>query len=307
MSLVEKAKNKIKNQIKTKAKKAILKAIKPFLPYILIIGLLFFAICSIIDAVFVQEVQTDDKSMPEAQLELKQKCITKAEEINTCNNFIGKEKTNYLLDVNDRETSKMIEWSHLYAIMAFKNMSDNSEINENLLNEVANKFTSNFVYEKSTTKIETTKKDDKGKESKTTESYTQYILIESDTIMGHYKYNYEETTIEKDNVKTTKKVYIGEELIGEKYERLKKYLREDLKVEESDIEADTEIVIQAANGYYEGEENTSWLQQNNISAENIITDGKGLVPTRYVYMADSELYKNIFSFWYEGASNNESL
>ena len=44
MSLKEKAKSKVKN----KAKKIAFKVIKPFLPFIIIIGLLFFAICSII-------------------------------------------------------------------------------------------------------------------------------------------------------------------------------------------------------------------------------------------------------------------
>ena len=43
-------------------------------------------------------------------------------------------------------------------------------------------------------------------------------------LFGHYKYNYEESTTEKGNVKTTKKVFTNEQLIGEKYERLKNYL-----------------------------------------------------------------------------------
>ena len=42
MSLTDKAKNAIKNKAKTKIKKVAIKAIKPFLPFILIIGLLFF-------------------------------------------------------------------------------------------------------------------------------------------------------------------------------------------------------------------------------------------------------------------------
>lgn len=49
-------KNKVKNKAKNKIKKVAFKVIKPFLPFILIIGLLFFAICTIIDAIFVQEV-----------------------------------------------------------------------------------------------------------------------------------------------------------------------------------------------------------------------------------------------------------
>lgn len=70
-----------------------------------------------------------------------------------------------------------------------------------------------------------------------------------------------------------------------KYERLKNYLREELRVSEDDIDTDCMIIIEAANGFYDGKENTDWLLSGNI-----ITDGKSLVPSRYVYMAYSWLY-----------------
>lgn len=277
-------KNKAKSKVKNKIKKIAFKVIKPFLPFIIIIVGLFFAICTIIDAVFVQEVQTDSSSMPEADKQLRTQCIKKAEYLNTCHNYIDSENTQYLLDIDSRETDKEVQWSHLYSIMAFHNMTDNRKINESLLNEVAKDFESTFKYEKMTIIIETTTKDKDGNESKTTKEETAYILIESDTIMGHYKYHYEERTITKDNIKTTKKVFANEELIGEKYERLKKYLKDELQIGQDNLDTDIEIIIQAANGYYEGEENTAWLQGNTSNA-TIITDGKGLIPTRYVYMA----------------------
>lgn len=263
--------------LKEKAKKITFHIIKPFLPFIIIIISLFFAICSIIDAVFIQEVQTDNASMPEAQVELKNKCIEKAEYLNTCHNYIGQESTNYLLDVDNRERDKCIEWSHLYAIMAFHNMTNNTKINEDLLEKVASEFESTFKYEKYTTKIEKISKDSDGNETTSTEEHTQYVLIESNSIIGHYKYNYEEKTTYENSKKTTKKVFINEELVGEKYARLRKYLKSKLHIRESDLDNDIEIVIQAANGYYEGKENTAWLQGNS-SSDTIITDGKGLVP-----------------------------
>lgn len=273
MSIKDKAKSKVKN----KMKKVAFKVIKPFLPFIIIIVGLFFAICTIIDAVFIQEVQTDSSSMPEAQQELRTKCIEKAEYLNTCHNYKDGENTQYLLDIDSRENAKLVQWSHLYSIMAFKNMAHNTEINENLLNNVASEFESTFTYEKITVKNETTTKDNDGKESTSTTEETAYILVESDTIIGHYKYHYEEKTIENGNTKTTRKVFTNEELIGEKYERLKNYLKNNLHIRESDLDTDVQVVIQAANGYYEGEENTSWLLADN-SSSIIITDGKGLVP-----------------------------
>lgn len=302
MSIKDKAKSKVKN----KMKKVAFKVIKPFLPFIIIIVGLFFAICTIIDAVFVQEVQTDSSSMPEAQQELRTKCIEKAEYLNTCHNYKDGESTQYLLDLDSRETDKEVQWSHLYSIMAFHNMTDNAKIDEALLNKVASEFESTFIYEKITVKVETTTKDDKGNTSTSTNEETAYILVESDTIMGHYKYHYEEKTIENGNTKTTKKVFTNEEIIGEKYERLKNYLKDKLRIRESDIDTDVEVVIQAANGYYEGEENTSWLQGSS-SSSTIITDGKGLIPTRYVHLAYTWLYEYNFSFWYENSSNNAVL
>lgn len=285
MSLKDKAKNKVKNKVKNKAKKIAFKVLKPFLPFIIIFFGLLFAFCSIIDAIFVQEVQTDSSSLPEAQKEIRAKCIEKAEYLNTCHNYKDGELTNSLLDMDNRETDKEIQWSHLYAIMAFHNMANHDDINESLLNKVAKEFESTFKYEKYTMKVEittnTVTKDDNGNETKETKTeikeQTVYLLVESDTIMGHYKYNYEEKSSESDNSKTTKKVFVGEELIGEKYERLKKYLRTNLHIRESDIDTDVEVVINAANGYYEGKESTEWLQGNS-SSNTIIVDGEGLVP-----------------------------
>ena len=278
MSIKDKAKNKAKDKIKKQAKKIAFKVLKPFLPFILIIGFLFFAICTIIDAVFVQEVQTDTSDLPPEQAEIRQLCITKSEYLNTCHNYIGSELTNNLLDADNRENDKLIEWSHLYSIMAFHNMSDNRDINESLLNEVASGFESTFKYEKDTVTIETTTKDENGNESTSKREEEHYILVESDSIIGHYKYNYETKTVENGDTKMTGKVFTNEELIGKEYERLRNYLKEKLRINEDDLDTDIQVIIQAASGYYEGEESIAWLQGNSSSA-TIISNGSGLVPT----------------------------
>lgn len=296
----------IKNKIKTKLKKVAFKVIKPFLPFILIIVGLFFAICTIIDAVFVQEVQTDNSLMSPEQLEIKNSCIEISEYLNTCNNFVDEQSTKYLLDVDNREYDKEIQWSHLYAIMAFHNMTNNKQIDKNLLNEVASNFKSTFLYKKNIIKIETTTKDDEGNETKSSTEQTQYLLIESNSIIGHFKYYYEEKTFEKDTTKTIKKVFTHQELIGEKYERLKNYLKKEFHTKDDDIDTDLQIILQAASGYYEGEENTGWLQDTS-SANTIITDGKGLIPTRNVHLASTWLHQNNLTFWNENTPYNWSL
>ena len=100
-----------------------------------------------------------------------------------------------------------------------------------------------------------------GNDVKNTKEETQYLLVESDSIIGHYKYNYKEVTSKEGNITT-----------------LKKYLKNQLHIRKDDIDTDTQIIIQASNGYYNGKENTAWLQEK-ASSNTIITDGKSLVPT----------------------------
>lgn len=281
MSLKSKAKELLKRKAKSKLKKAAFSVIKPFLPYIIIFLVLLFAFCTVIDAIFVDNVQQDESSMSQEEKEIRTSCINKASFLNMCHNFLDGNSTTSLLDIDSRENDKQIQWSHLYALMAFHNMSDGSKLDENLLEKISKHFESTFKYKTYKIKTETTTitKDENGNETTniTTSKQTVYLLIESDTIMGHYKYNYEEKTITDGNTKTTKKVYIGEELIGEKYERLKKYLKNNLHIRPEDIDTDVQVVIQASNGYYEGKENTAWLQEDS-SSSTIITNGKGLIP-----------------------------
>lgn len=295
----------LKQKTKNKVKKVVFHAIKPFLPFIIIIVGLFFAICTIIDAVFIQEVQSDNSSMTPEQLKIKNSCIEMSEYLNTCNNFVDGISTKYLLDVDNRESDKEIQWSHLYSIMAFHNMTNNTQIDKDLLNDVSSNFESTFIYEKNIIKTETTIKDDEGNESKSITEQTQYLLVESDTIIGHFKYYYEEKTFEKDNTKTIKRVFSHQELVGENYERLKEYLKKEFNIKDDNLDTDLQIILQAADGYYEGEENTSWLQGN--SSTTIITNGKGLVPTRNVHLANTWLYKNNLAFRHENTSNYSVL
>ena len=52
-------KDKVKSKIKGKVKKIAFKVLKPFLPFIIIIIGLFFAICTVIDAVFITEADME--------------------------------------------------------------------------------------------------------------------------------------------------------------------------------------------------------------------------------------------------------
>lgn len=59
-------KDKLKNKAKNKAKKIVFKVIKPFLPFIIIIVGLFFAICTVIDTIFLTEADMEIASKVES-------------------------------------------------------------------------------------------------------------------------------------------------------------------------------------------------------------------------------------------------
>ena len=272
-----KKKQKHKNKI---VKKIALKIIKPFIPFIVIILIIMLAICTVIDAVLVDEVQADDSSMSDEEKEVKNNCKNKADSLNKIHNYIGNELTNNWLDSDNRENDKAVQWSQIYAIMAFQNMANKREMNDDLLNEVSSEFESTFRYEKSYITTETTTVDEEGNEVKNTTTETVYHLVESDTIMGHYKYNYQEQVTEDGNAKTTKTVFQNEELVGEKYERLRKYLKVNFNISDDSMDMSIERIIQASNGYYNKRESTSWLSGDSYEDTSpIITNGEGLVPT----------------------------
>ena len=50
-----------------------------------------------------------------------------------------------------------------------------------------------------------------------------------------------------------------------------------------------------------------WLKDKETTPTTIINDGKGLVPTRYVYLANTWIYNYYFSFWYENSPNYGSI
>ena len=112
-------KNKVKNKLKSKVRKIVFKVLKPLLPFIIIIVGLLFAICSILD-IFIQVFQNNF-----VEIRLKNSCIERADYLNVCHNYIGDELTHYLLDVDNREIDKEIQWAHLYAIMSFYNINNN--------------------------------------------------------------------------------------------------------------------------------------------------------------------------------------
>ena len=255
-------KDKAKKEIKKKVKKVIMMVLKPLIPYIAIVLIVLLLVSWLMDSLFASSAQTDDSELTEVQLDIKTMCIEKAEYLNTCDNYVDKEKKNELLDVNNLENTKMIEWSHLSTLMTLENLNNKKEIGQSLLNEIGENFKSTFRYEKDTIKTEEkqTKGDKVTWKEKKDEAQTQYILVESDTIIGHYTYEYETVTEVSDdgNTRVTKKKYKTENLQGEQYERLKDYLKTSMNLETDDIDMCVDLVIQSSSGYYDDTINNAY-------------------------------------------------
>lgn len=260
--------SKFKKHLNNKVKKIVWNLLKPFIPFILILLFIFGTVTTIVDAIYIQFVQEDDSYLSNEELRLKNMCINEVDKLNTCNNFVDNEPTNLLLDVNNKENNKLIQWSHLYSIMTFHNMANGDKITAKLLNNVGRYFKSTFKYMKDTIKTEQKNVDELGNEIWSIVSEeTQYLLVESDTIIGHYKYTYKDFVEENENTRISKKVFVSEELIGEQYEMLNKYLKREFNIRDEDLENQVEIVIQSAIGYSDNTENTSWLFNTKTSIQ----------------------------------------
>ena len=71
-------------------------------------------------------------------------------------------------------------------------------------------------------------------------------------------------------------------------------------------EDDAKIAEKLSSEDYE-KQYAEWVDENyEINGydgySEIIEDGTGLVPTRYVYMANTRIYRNNITFWYENTS-----
>lgn len=246
--------NKVTSQINKKIKKVIWKLIKPFLPFIALIIVIILLVSFLLDGIFVQAVQSDSSSLSKEELELKNMCIEEANYLNTCNNFLDNQPTNSLLDTDNKDFVKEIEWTHLYTLMLFQNLENGEPLTQESLDNLGKYFVSTFKYETSKITTEIKSVDDSGNEIwNVTNEQDECLLIESDTIYGKYTYTYKEQISYSDdgNTRLTKKVFVSENLQEEKYKRLRKYLEENISVQD-DIDLYIKLVMNSSNGYYNG-------------------------------------------------------
>lgn len=227
MSVVNTTKNVAKHAVKKKVKKWVMTAIAPFLPYIIFISALFIMLLLIIDAVYIQFVQSDDDLLSKDELKTKQYLIEQVEQYNSDEDF---------------DDNKSVSWSEIYAILTFFNISNGEEITKDLIDKVVQDLKSTYKYMDSV--IKTENKNDKGEWILVSENSVQ-LLTESITIKGHYKYHYQEIIRETETTRVTSQELVSEELVGEQYAMLKDYLKKEFKIKDNDLETQIAIVLEA--------------------------------------------------------------
>ena len=262
--------------------------LKPFIPYIIIFLFIFFFIILIIDAIFIQF--SDDKGdLNVSEKEIESYCETVADK-NYETYLDGEIVDNGELE--DNEKQKSVTWEQIYSLMLFQNITNDKEISNSLAYEIASNFKSKYYYK--TSKIITEGKiiDDQGNEHwEIISEETVKLITESITIVGHYKYNYEQEVKETESTRITKEVLKTTVLEDEEFSLLREYLKTYLGVAEEDIDLDMQIVIQAANGLKDGTENLQWLNENNISYANYSNYGTKWPLPGYTYLSSNYGYR----------------
>ena len=275
MSVTSTTKNMAKKAVKKKVRKWVMTAISPFIPYIVFISALFIMLLLIIDAVYIQFVQSDDDLLSKDELKTKQYLIEQVEQYNSDNDF---------------DDGKSVSWSEIYAILTFFNISNGEEITQDLIDKVVKDLKSAYYYIDST--IKTENKNENGEWVIASEE-TVKLLTESNTIKGHYKYHYKEVVKETETARVTMQELLSEELIGDQYAMLKDYLKKEFKIKDNDLDTQIAIVLEAGKGFYDNSENTKWLIENSNYDFSQYVNGILMwpLPPEYTYISSPYGYR----------------
>lgn len=274
--------NNIKNYVKQKAKKAVKKWVlglfMPFLP-VAFICLLSFTFALILSTAIYGQLTGGQTLVSGAAYtptgedkEIKEYIIKKTDEINVEETWVENINLKSFADPYGRDRALALTWGNIYTAAMLENTIYESEINKEIINAIAEKFKPTFIYtpaKKVVEKLvekEVEEEDENGnkvkrtiKEWETIMDTKEYLLVRADTIFGNYEYTYEQVTETKGNTKITYMKPKETKLVGKPNERLEKFLLEDLKVQQYDIDTQIRMFMEASAGFVEERERMEWL------------------------------------------------
>lgn len=180
----------------------------------------------------------------------------------------GGERLGELKDSYGNDQKLKLLWGQVHAATLYNTYANNlPEITKELQDKVAKGLHPYFYYKKS--KVIVTSCDENGCE--TTVS-TQYLLVEANTIQGHYQYHYKwetkTTSSGKSSTTVTREVLKDvQQIFPNRWQRLEDWMKQEYKINDNtkDLEVARTAVWEASSGFNEQTEWLEWLTQNNRS------------------------------------------
>lgn len=271
---------KVKGQVKGLAKSAgrtLLKKLLIFLkPYLLIIAgvLAIFLVVVILiattySAMTSQGALAGTNPSPEDE-KLRQEYIELTDEANVKEKWLVSgegewypDKGEHVPDAYDRygkDEELKLKWGTIHSVGLFWAYATGSEeIPAELKKEIASDLRPFFYYKESEVTVTMTSTDSEGNEVSETTSYIVHLLVEANTIYGHFRYKYEWVTETSGNTTTTYE-RLKDTVTVSRWERLDDYLKTlygTSKVD--DPELNRLMVLEAGEGFTAQEEWLEWL------------------------------------------------
>jgi murein DD-endopeptidase MepM/ murein hydrolase activator NlpD len=242
--------NMLIRYIKLKVKVATLALLAKFLPFILFFLAIYFAIMIIFEILFFGPIQADKDTLDEDELQLRNMIV---------------EQLEYHNANDDSDDNMNPNWYELYTIMMFFEMSDATEITEELVSRVIEELKSTFTYKDSIVIIEhkiVSEDDENDYEWVVVSEETEQLLVEAVTLRGHFVLHYEEVVTEVDGIRTTRQEFANQEQIGEGYGLLRGFLDAEFDLDDYDLDWYVEFVIESSTGFHDNSYNDMWLAEN---------------------------------------------
>lgn len=243
--------------------------LKPYIPFLIGFAVIFLLVLAV-STVFFAQLTAEPGTV-------------KAEDGETLEVYIKEavEKANDRSQYDSYGRDIMLELTEgqVWALVAFKNTASTLELTKEEIDKMASKLKPLFKYTVHERIIETlvTETDPETGEPVLNEDGTvkkkwvvtsrtpETLLVSADTLLGKYEYTYKKVTETNGDVRITYMQPYETKLVGEPYERLKKFLKEELKIAEGDMDIAVQAVLECAAGYQWREERMAWLLGGSTS------------------------------------------
>ncbi|ABO49471.1 peptidase M23B [Desulforamulus reducens MI-1] len=313
----------------------VLKLLMPFLPLIVIILLIFFMLSILIAGVYSAFPNTDeDKNKPpilagvfedkEKDKELQDNYYKLCDKYNVIDTWavnedpIGPENGSIyeasanspfypggkvehvggLRDSNGQDKKLRLQWGQIHAAtLYYTYANDLPQITKELQEETAKGLHPYFYYKKS--KVITTTTDEEGNTE--TEITVQYLLVEAQTIQGHYQYHYQWKTHHYGKTTVTlEELRDINQILPNRWQKLEDWMKEEYNLNDNpeDLVIARTAVWESGQGFDARTEWLNWLIDNSLSGEYI---SQAMIPPELIPMFKEAEEKFGIPWWFLAA------